>query len=67
MTTNDITGTCAAVRELIMTAAGADLPEAEKRVIQTLCEAGLRLLESTLIDLNRSADALVSLADSLRK
>ena len=65
MTEQDIKANFTIIRDLVQQLAGADLPEGERQVIQTLSGAAPFLLEHALCDLNRSADALESLAFSI--
>ena len=62
MTASDISGHFNALREIIAATAGEDMPEAERNKIKVLCEVGLRLAESLLLDINRIADAVEHLA-----
>ena len=62
MTANDISGHFIALRELIANTAGEDMPEGEKQKVKALCEAGLRLAESLMLDINRIADSMEILA-----
>lgn len=57
MTANDISGNFAALREVIAASAGDGMPEADAQKIKLLCEVGLRLVESLMLDINRIADA----------
>jgi len=55
---NDIAGWFTALREAAAELAGADLPPAEQQKVKMLAEAGLRIGESVVMDLNRIASAL---------
>jgi hypothetical protein len=65
MTENDIKGNVSAIRHLSEQVAGADLSDPEREVVKTLVLCGLCLLEGLLLDINRGADSLDSIAGSL--
>jgi hypothetical protein len=45
---------------------GAELPDSERAIVQELATAGLELLRQFLLDVNRCADALETLATDRR-
>ena len=65
MAERDIKAHFAIIHDLAERLAGAELPDAERQVAKMSIISVLFLLEHALCDLNRSADALESIAYSV--